>query len=117
MAATKKGAKKTAKKPVKARKTRARRSMDERIEELRKKIQELEARKNLKEIATDPVFKHFRAARRALEKAVEGLDARSSKFDSGFVKASRQYLQILNSQLDGFAGRRRRGRKPKMDLS
>ena len=120
MAAAKKSAKKATKsaKPAKAKKktTRKRRDAETRIAELEQKIKEIKARKATKELATDPVFKALRAVRRTLGKAVEGMDGRSGSLTSEFVKASRQFFNLLERELDSLTGKKRRGRKPKIDL-
>ena len=125
MAAAKKGAKKAAKstkstkstKTTKAKKTtRKRRDPDARIAELEEKIRAIKAREASKELANDPVFKALRAVRRTLGKAVKGMDGRSGNLTSEFVKASRQFFNLRERELDSLTGKKRRGRKPKVDL-
>ncbi|GEM_PF-3591308 len=119
MAAAKKGAKKAGKssKSTKTKKvTRKRRDPDTRIAELEQKIKEIKARKANKELANDPVFKALRTVRRTLGKAVESMDGRSGSLTSEFVKASRQFFNLLERELDSLTGKKRRGRKPKVDL-
>lgn len=108
----------SAKKPPKtqraAKTQRKRRSVEDRIRDLKDKIQELETRRLAREAARDPVYKFLRSTRSSLRKAVEQMDGRTNKLDAGFIRASRQYLNLLERALDEVAGKRRRGRKPKV---
>lgn len=109
-------AKKTSKKAGKAKPKRGRRSVEDRIKDLRDKIQELEERKAAREVAREPVFKLLRNVRTSLRKATALMDGRTQKLSSEFIRASRKYLNLLERELDELAGKRRRGRKPKADL-
>lgn len=110
-------AKKTAKKTKAAAKPkRSRKSFDARIEDLKRKIEQLETRRAARELAQEPVFKLLRSTQTSLEKAVALMDGRTNKLDSEFIRASRQYLNLLERALDEVMGKKRRGRKPKADL-
>ena len=94
----------------------SRRTVEDRIDDLKNKIRLLEERRAAKELAREPLFKHLRATRTALTKATELMDGRKGKLSAEFIRASKQYLNLLGRALDEVAGRKRRGRKPKADL-
>ncbi|MFQ5505107.1 MAG: hypothetical protein ACE5F1_09965 [Planctomycetota bacterium] len=97
-------------------KARERRSNLQRITELKRQIKLLEDREATRALKSEPVFKHLKAVRSNLEKAVGQMDGRTSKLEADFIRASRQYLNLLGRALDEITGKKRRGRKPKTDL-
>lgn len=90
---------------------RYRRNEAELIEDLKKKIEALEVRKNSSEQGKAPVIKTLRMARMHLRKACEMMDGRSSVLEPGFISDSKSYLAALNELLDAMGGRGRRRRR------
>jgi hypothetical protein len=90
---------------------RYRRNEAELIEDLKKKIEVLEARKSSTEVGKTPVIKTLRMARMHLRKACEMMDGRNGELDPGFIASSKAYLVVLNELLDGMGGRGRRRRR------
>ncbi|MCB9918817.1 MAG: hypothetical protein H6832_10490 [Planctomycetes bacterium] len=91
--------------------------VDQQIEELRRKIRALEERKAAAEFERTALYKNLKAAKAALDKAVADMDARASMLDTAFIRASRQYLSLLDRALEQARGKKRRGRKPKSDFA
>jgi len=91
-------------------------STTQRIEELRRRIRELEAREAAEIVKSEPFYRHLKATYASLEKAVRTMDGRKGLLSPDFIRVSRQYLNLLERALDELAGKKRRGRKPSMEL-
>lgn len=116
MGASKKGSKKK-KTPKRASDPAAKvTDVEHQIQELRRKIRVLEEQKVAAEFARTPLAKNLRATQTALAKAVADMDARANLLSAEFIRASRQYLTLLDRAIEEALGKRRRGRKPKIDL-
>lgn len=89
---------------------------DRQIAEYRRKIRTLEAEKAAAEFAKTELCKNLQATQEALAKAMSDMDGRAQVLSAAFVRASRQYLALLERQIEEGLGKRRRGRKPKSDL-
>lgn len=89
---------------------------DREIAEYKKKIRALEAEKAAAEFSKTELCSNLKATQAALSSALEDMDGRAQVLSAAFVRASRQYLTLLERQIEEALGKRRRGRKPKSDL-
>ena len=89
---------------------RARRTHQQMMEDLQKKITELELKAKARELGKDPAVKSMRMVRMHLRKAC-GLAKAGSPFSGDFVRQAQSFLDTLDAVMVQFGARKPRKKR------
>ena len=79
-----------------------------RIDELKRRIERLERRKEAEEVMGTECFRRLRRCRANLHKAIAAFEELGARLHPTFVAATKQYSRWLEQVVDELAGKRRR---------